>query len=1179
MTNYENQSWYVHKHKIRVDYPKIENLKQFLAPLPPILPKYHPDYIKYWSKETKKCIEGIWRQEFGKWRYMPGNLYFFGSFTVLEDTKLIDGVKVTKHFKPLVVDYYWEFAAQSWAAYGFSGFEKDDEYTCNNQVVLFNEGKIPKSLLLPECLRANGDVKKYRDPFEYILALHDRPLGKSLFQNEASDTLVFGCHRKGTLVRMHDGSTKAVEDILEGDLLMGVDSTPRKVLKLHRGREKFFEVRQKYGDAYYVNENHILAVYKKGSWRNKCSGKSGLSRKEHVEYITAKKVYDQQEKTKNCVHSGYVGYSECAIEYPEKPLVYDPYWFGLWLGDGFKREKMICVSQKEPEIRDWIISYATSNGWGYSIKTSKSGLGASDTWRITIKRNDGESTKLSWFAKNIQNNKHIPAEYMINSRENRLKVLAGYIDSDGHYEKKSNRYTIASVDYNLLRQTLLLAKSLGFRAKIEKGTRTGITNSIKFNLRIYGKLTDIPCLLARKKAVRDSVYTGFSSIVSKPDGHYNTLTLTHLPEEDYYGFELDGDHLFLLEDYTVTHNSRGGGKSYFAGLGELEYNFVFGGARRYDQDFIDGKYASRQLVGSADTTKSGELYDKFEKSQAAKLDNKNDDFVKWFGIYTEVEIDSKGNNIEKVTPCPFYKKASGNLQCPNKLNPYRAKYKVEKNGEWIEEGTGSELVHVNYSTKKADGFTAGVGGRYLYSNIEEVGLVANAIAVKGANDSATRRSGLKFGVQAFQGTSGSIEHVQEAKKLFLSPQDYGILKYKNIFSQQGSDGYIAYYLPNYIVHFDCKDENGNTDYDKVIDKINRARIEKANSKEPKVLRDFIMNEPVYVPEMWITDKGYLLPYEEASERERELMKHQLYKEIGKNVELVWNSDGTVKHKILHNATPINQWPLPKNTKDISGNVVIYEFPEEGPNDLYLICHDPYVEENLDGGGSLGVTYVLKNPKYISNGRSGNIIVASYIGKPAKGLEYYYEQQEKLIAFYGNPQQGLWYEKNRGEVCREYYIRKGKQYLLCLTPQYMQGSSIYQQTIRSFGFVVGNKNSKLNLIKITHDWLLESTEFMEYGQLVRKLNIFRIPDKFLIDQIMQYNLDENFDGVSAFMGGILGLREIYAREEQEILNKPEVDIFANIKKNNRIFKNVPERDEMKKPYNEKELVPSQFPGFK
>lgn len=38
---------------------------------------------------------------------------------------------------------------------------------------------------------------------------------------------------------------------------------------------------------------------------------------------------------------------------------------------------------------------------------------------------------------NLLNNKHIPDDYKINSRENRLKVLAGLIDSDGYYNNKT----------------------------------------------------------------------------------------------------------------------------------------------------------------------------------------------------------------------------------------------------------------------------------------------------------------------------------------------------------------------------------------------------------------------------------------------------------------------------------------------------------------------------------------------------------------------------------------------------------------------------------------------------------------------------------------------------------------------------------------------------------------------
>jgi hypothetical protein len=38
------------------------------------------------------------------------------------------------------------------------------------------------------------------------------------------------------------------------------------------------------------------------------------------------------------------------------------------------------------------------------------------------------------------------------------------------------------------------------------------------------------------------------------------ITVKELPEDAYFGFSVDGDHLFLLEDFTVTHNS-GTGKS------------------------------------------------------------------------------------------------------------------------------------------------------------------------------------------------------------------------------------------------------------------------------------------------------------------------------------------------------------------------------------------------------------------------------------------------------------------------------------------------------------------------------------------------------------------------------------------------------------------------------------------
>jgi len=68
------------------------------------------------------------------------------------------------------------------------------------------------------------------------------------------------CLGKGTKVVMYDGTLKRVEDVKVGDLLMGDDSTPRRVLSLARGREEMYWVRQNKGVDYRVNKSHILSL-------------------------------------------------------------------------------------------------------------------------------------------------------------------------------------------------------------------------------------------------------------------------------------------------------------------------------------------------------------------------------------------------------------------------------------------------------------------------------------------------------------------------------------------------------------------------------------------------------------------------------------------------------------------------------------------------------------------------------------------------------------------------------------------------------------------------------------------------------------------------------------------------------------------------------------------------------
>ena len=69
------------------------------------------------------------------------------------------------------------------------------------------------------------------------------------------------CLAKNTPIITYDGDLKMSQDIRTGDLLMGNDSTPRKVLSTCQGKEQLWKIIPETGDSFTVNESHILCLY------------------------------------------------------------------------------------------------------------------------------------------------------------------------------------------------------------------------------------------------------------------------------------------------------------------------------------------------------------------------------------------------------------------------------------------------------------------------------------------------------------------------------------------------------------------------------------------------------------------------------------------------------------------------------------------------------------------------------------------------------------------------------------------------------------------------------------------------------------------------------------------------------------------------------------------------------
>ena len=68
------------------------------------------------------------------------------------------------------------------------------------------------------------------------------------------------CLHPDTGVIMWDLTIKPAREIVAGDLLLGDDSTPRRVLSTITGQEEMFCVQQEFGETYCVNRSHILTL-------------------------------------------------------------------------------------------------------------------------------------------------------------------------------------------------------------------------------------------------------------------------------------------------------------------------------------------------------------------------------------------------------------------------------------------------------------------------------------------------------------------------------------------------------------------------------------------------------------------------------------------------------------------------------------------------------------------------------------------------------------------------------------------------------------------------------------------------------------------------------------------------------------------------------------------------------
>ncbi len=392
------------------------------------------------------------------------------------------------------------------------------------------------------------------------------------------------CTKDGSFIMLFNGTNKPIGELIVGDCVIGLDGLPKKISEINKGNSKMYQIEQKNGMKYTVDGTHILVL--------KFTAVEGIYWSENRKYWKARyvqnfKVHDKcfqhnkklpfTEEIKKSLYDnannflvnkrreiGYNGGGDIIeisvddylklpvniktilygfkqeVDFPIRNVKLDPYMLGLWLGDGTTLAPQI--TNIDEEIIDYIYDYAKKNNLRIT-KNKKMG------YYITGIQNKSNTFLDALKHYDLIGNKHIPIDYLLNSREIRLQVLAGLIDSDGYMY--DNMYEIFQKFDKLGYDLAMLCRSLGFKTRHSKRNKTCVKKDGPNVTKVYNsillsgkKIDDIPCLLERKK--------------TKPCGKdidflITSIRVVGLDVSDYISFKIEGNGKYLGADYTVLH--------------------------------------------------------------------------------------------------------------------------------------------------------------------------------------------------------------------------------------------------------------------------------------------------------------------------------------------------------------------------------------------------------------------------------------------------------------------------------------------------------------------------------------------------------------------------------------------------------------------------------------------------
>lgn len=290
-----------------------------------------------------------------------------------------------------------------------------------------------------------------------------------------------------------------------------------------------------------------------------------------VQQMLDKGVLVSRNDNRNNTARFFVPTQGC-VDYPtseDQPM--PPYALGCFLGDGCHaaHDNILALSSDD----EFIVSTVAGMIGAVEYRQRKNGY----TWHFYS--HDGATVKSSafgWLSNLLTGtyakDKHIPTEYLVADREQRLELLRGLMDTDGSIRRAGKRYNVAfyTTSERLANDIALLVYSLGWSAHITCEHRAGqkIAGSEERLGKAYYHKSDtyeVRLLMPNEdkhlvfKLPRKHDLAVEARDVPSPRHHERIAIASIEPlgrKEDMVCFYVDNpEHLFLAGEFVPTHNT------------------------------------------------------------------------------------------------------------------------------------------------------------------------------------------------------------------------------------------------------------------------------------------------------------------------------------------------------------------------------------------------------------------------------------------------------------------------------------------------------------------------------------------------------------------------------------------------------------------------------------------------